>query len=271
MRISPQRTNAVILAIFLIVAAGNLALFLWREIDSTDGAQINTLFAQATLVNSKGTVNDWPGVPFEGLGHDLVKKGRSFVERSRELFLEHMDEFLDVYEKRPDKVNLCGIRINHAYALYIAVKFLKPTSIIESGVNAGQSTYFMRAAAPNAKIYAIDPLEKPICGQKERWIDTKNSQYYTGKDFQDLGDIDWDSKIKSGEVDPNMTLVFLDDHLKVFDRWPTLMKHGFRHVLLEDNYKAREGATQQDKAGWTPKQMMARDDADSRFLFPLVD
>ena len=45
------------------------------------------------------------------------------------------------------------------------------------------------------------------------------------------------------------------------------MKFGFRHVLLEDNYKAGEGATGEDKAGWTPKQMFARNDADANFLW----
>jgi hypothetical protein len=114
---------------------------------------------------------DWPGVPLEKVGHVLVKKGTNFVENTRELLLTHLDEFLDVYEKRPDKVNKCGIRINHAYALWLSCKVLQPKTIIESGVNAGQSTYFMRSAAPDAKIFAIDPEDKPICGQKERWID----------------------------------------------------------------------------------------------------
>jgi len=218
--------------------------------------------------------NNWPGVPVEELGHALVKKGTTFVDGSRDLFLQYLDEFLQVYEERPDKVNLCGIRINHAYALFLAVKVLQPTAIIESGVNAGQSTYFMRRAASGksktsgTKIYCIDPLDEPICGQKERWIDDVNAQYYTGKaNFQDIGDVDWASKIKSGELDPSRTLVFLDDHLSVFDRFPPLMKFGFRHVVLEDNYKKGEGATGGDKAGWTPKQMFARVDDDSRYLW----
>lgn len=211
--------------------------------------------------------NDWPGVPVEEVGNRLVKKGHNFVENTRELLLNHLDEFLEVYDKRPDKVNMCGIRINHAYALWLSCKVLKPNTIIESGVNAGQSTYFMRSAAPDAKIFAIDPLDKPICGQKERWIDTTNAVYYTGDNFEDLAEIDWGKKIASNEIDPSTTLVFLDDHLRVYDRFPALMKFGFRHVVLEDNYKTNEGATNQDKAGWCPKQMLARVDADSEYLF----
>jgi hypothetical protein len=228
-------------------------------------------FENATTTTASSS--DWPGIPKEEVGQALVQKGTNFVSDSRTLFLTYLDEFLDIYEKRPDKINLCGIRINHAYALFIAIKFLQPTSIIESGVNAGQSTYIMRAAAasPDTKIYAIDPLEQPICGQKERWIDTINAEYFTGKNFQDFGAIDWQKKINDGEIDPNKTLVFLDDHLKVYDRFPTFMKFGFRHVLLEDNYKANEGATNYDKAGWTPKQMFARIDNDSKFLFQILE
>jgi hypothetical protein len=121
----------------------------------------------------------------------------------------------------------------------------------------------MRAASPTARIYAIDPLDTPICGQEKRWIDETNAVYYTGDDFQDIGAIDWDSKIRAGEVDPEKTLVFL----KVFHRFVALMKNGFRHVLLEDNYKRKEGATRPDKAGWTPKQMLHRIDDDSKFLW----
>jgi hypothetical protein len=145
------------------------------------------------------TAADWPGIPVEELGHPLVKKGRTFVERSRELLIEqYLDEFLAVYRDRPDKSDLCGIRINHAYALFLSVKFFQPTTIIESDVHAGQSTYFMRAASPNATIYVFDPIEKPICGHKKLWIA-----------LGDIGDIDWGSKIRAGEVDPDKTLVGL--------------------------------------------------------------
>lgn len=133
----------------------------------------------------------------------------------------------------------------------------------------------MRAASPDAHIYPIDPEDKPICGQPIRWIDSaagqNKSTYYTGSNFQDLSDIDWGSKIKSGEMDPHKTLVYLDDHMIQFDRWNIIMKSGFRHVMAEDNYKVGEGATDEDKAGWTPKQMFARQDADAQFLWHSLD
>ena len=212
-------------------------------------------------------MNDWPGIAVEEIGHPLVRKGKNFVDDVHKYFMEYLDELLTIYEARPDKINKCGIRINHALALFLTIKVLQPTTIVESGINAGQSTYLMRAASPVAHTYAIDPLVKPICDQGGRWMDSAAAQnkttYYSGTNFQDLGRINLFSKINSGEVDPQKTLVFLDDHQKVFDRWNVLMKYGFRHVLLEDNYKAEEGGTKHDKAGWTPKQMFARKDADS--------
>lgn len=210
----------------------------------------------------------WPAVPSTRLGSPLVKIGCSFVEQARSSFLKEMDGFLDMYKNRPVKRNKCGMRVNHSYALWLTVKNLQPEYIIESGVNAGQSTYIFRTAAPNAKIFCIDPRDKPLCREaRERWIDQKNATYFTGDDFKDFQDIDWGSMIARGEIDPAKTLVFLDDHTYVFRRFSTLMRHGFRHVILEDNYRPGEGDTIADKRGWCMKQMLSRVDPDSEFLY----
>jgi len=216
--------------------------------------------------------HDWEGIPAEEPGHPLVAKGYvDFIDNAGSLFLEdYLEEFLTVYENRPDKVNLCGMRINHSYALFLAIKALQPASIIENGVNAGHSTYIMRAASPDVKIYAIDPLVEPICGQKQRWMDTVKSEYFTGDAFLDFTEIDWKSKIQSGEIDPQTTMVLLDDHQDPSTRYPTILKYGFRHILFEDNYKYGKGATRQDKAGWLPKQLFHLDNKESRFYFQIT-
>lgn len=234
---------------------------------------VETKMAQAQSSNAgpkTWTFPDWPAVAKEELGNRLVKIGTNFVDNARELLMKDWDEFLEVYKNRPDRVNLCGIRINHAYALFTTIRALQPTTVIESGVNAGQSTYIIRRASSTTKIIAIDPLAKPICDQGDRWIDNDNptlTTYYTGDTFVDFEEIPWQTMIAAKTIDPATTLVFLDDHLSVFRRFPTIMKFGFRHVMLEDNYKAKEGATDGDKAGFTMKQMFARVDADSEFLF----
>jgi len=212
-----------------------------------------TLIAEASSSSSGPktlTWDHWPAVAHEQVGHPLVTKGESFFNQARDLYFQLqpgemttlMEEFLEVYKNRPDPVNMCGIRINHALALFLAVKHIKPTLVVESGVNAGVSTYFIRAASPTTKIFAIDPKDEPICKQGERWIDSSDlTTNYTGKNFVDLMELDWKGMVEKKEIDPDFTLVFLDDHLHAFMRIAGVMKFGVRHVLVEDNYKYREG------------------------------
>lgn len=201
---------------------------------------------------------NWPAVAFEEVGHPLVAKGDSFYDHARDIFFGDsplIDEFLAVYKDRPDPVNLCGIRINHAMALFLAVKQLKPTLVVESGVNAGVSTYFIRKASASTRIFAVDPEEKPICDQGERWIDDSDlTTYYTGEKFVDIMDMDWKGMQERNEIDTASTLLFLDDHLHAYNRFTQIMAHGIRHILIEDNYKSGEGATPNDKIS-TPKQI----------------
>lgn len=197
------------------------------------------------------TWNNWPATAYEAPGYRLVTKGISFFHQARELLFEKktsndkllIDEFLEVYKNRPDTVNLCGIRINHALALYLAIKEIKPTLVVESGVNAGQSTYFIRAASPTTRIFAIDPLDTPICKQLDRWVDKSElTTNYTGrKNFKDLLEFDWSIMIEKKEIDPERTLVFIDDHLHTVNRINRLVAMGIKHFLVEDNYKNGEG------------------------------
>jgi len=215
------------------------------------------------ISDGKRQWDNWPAVAFEEVGHSLVAKGESFFDHARELYFGGknplINEFLEVYKNRPDPVNLCGIRINHAMGLFLAVKQLKPTLVVESGVNAGVSTYFIRKASPTTRIFAVDPLDKPICDQGKRWIDRENQHlttYYTGSNFVDIIDMDWKGMIERKEVDPATTMVFLDDHLHAFERIARVMAHDIKHIVVEDNYKQNEGATPLDRRS-TPKQMFA--------------
>jgi hypothetical protein len=127
-------------------------------------------------------------------------------------------------------------------ALFLAMKQIKPTLVVESGVNAGVSTYFIRAASPTTKIFAIDPKDEPICKQGKRWIDSSDlTTYFTGGKFVDLLELDWKGMVTRKEINPDSTLVFIDDDLHAFKRIAGLMKFGVRHVVVEDNYKYGEG------------------------------
>ena len=158
------------------------------------------------------TMPTWPGIPSRnwtskehgGGGMKLLRLGPDAgpVEDSKRYLVEHFEEFLEVYKNRPDKTNTCGIRIPHALAVYFIAKRLQPTTIIESGINSGQSTYFFRKACPDAKIISIDPEIKPICGQPVRWIDDTNNEYLTGDTFVNFDAVNWGECIQSGSLDP---------------------------------------------------------------------
>ena len=220
-----------------------------RQIDPTLRRASPPIAPEQTGPKTKEWAN-WPAVAYEEVGHPLVTKGDSFFNQAREIFFEQhsnngktlMDEFIEVYKNRPDPVNLCGIRINHALALFLAVKRIQPSLVVESGVNAGVSTYFIRAASPTTRIFAVDPLAKPICDQGTRWIDTSDKTInYTGENFVDLLDLDWVGMVSRKEIDVEKTLVFIDDHLHTYKRIAGVMKYGVRHVVIEDNYKNGEG------------------------------
>lgn len=219
---------------------------------------------QATSSQKNTTTISWPGQPRSDLSNPkrtpLIRIGgndeNNPVAGSREYLLENLDEFVEVYKNRPDKSNLCGIRINHALMIWMVARRLQPTTIVESGINSGQSTYFFRQACPSVKIISIDPLTKPICGQKERWIDKTNNEYLVGDSFVDFNNVDWGARIKRGDLEPSKTLVFVDDHIGFFTRFPTLVKYGFGHAINEDNYKAGEGVTDGDRSFLAPKQML---------------
>ena len=190
---------------------------------------------------------------------------------------QDVSDFLSMYANRPKlhhnvQHNPCGIRLNHAFALWSIVRTLRPTTLIESGVNTGISTYVMRHAAPKAKIISIDPLQEALsmsCRRQgadltdfkhgddikrfyndmrnikqpnlrtNRWIDSTNNEYLVGAQFVDFAKVDWGERVRLGELDPQNTLVFFDDHQEAAARLPLLRRFGFRHAIFEDNYPNR--------------------------------
>ena len=194
-------------------------------------------------------------VPENFLPAKLFHLGRPFIA-DRSLMKTNIKEFVKVYKVRPERDNVCGIRFNHAYALWLAVRVLQPRMIIESGVNSGISSWFIRQASNSTVLVSIDPLSAPICGQPVRWLDEIGVQdrYLGPEKFVDFMKIDWDAKMREHGVTPGQVLVYIDDHLPFFPRVSTMLKFGFRHVILEDNYKLGHGATPGDR--WaTPKQL----------------
>lgn len=131
------------------------------------------------------------------------------------------------------------MRLTHAFGAYFVAKTLQPEYIIENGVHLGQSTWLFRQAAPNAKIYSLDPR-----ADMQYW-DPK-ATYYAGSGgprpgydvhpFRDFAEMDW-----SFIVDKDKALVLFDDHQNMLRRVRAAHRHGFRRLMSDDNWSPLQG------------------------------
>jgi hypothetical protein len=144
---------------------------------------------------------------------------------------ETIQEFSKLYEKRPIVDNEGGMRFDHSFAAWYTLRQLQPQTVIESGAFMGHSTWLIRQILPKARIISLDP-RKPNAILPE-------VEYKNGKDFQDFAKIDWKNQMG---IDPNTTLIFLDDHQSGFRRvFREGRSMGFRRYILEDNYPFLHG------------------------------
>lgn len=129
-------------------------------------------------------------------------------------------KFYNIYKKRPISNNENGIKIEHAFYLFLVIKKLKPKFIIESGVFAGQSTWLMEKFCPQAKFFCFD-------------LNLKNLKYKSkkAKYFEyDLTKFNWSNLQK------NKTLIFFDDHVSFYERLEFSKKNKFKNIVFDDNY-----------------------------------
>ena len=140
--------------------------------------------------------------------------------------------FLKLYETRPIQNNHGGIMLDHSFALYYTLKHIRPVpkTVIESGAFKGHGTWIIQQALPNARIFSLDP------GPPKHRLE--GVEYMVGSLWKDLATVDWKAK----NVDPNQTVLFIDDHQSGFRRTFLDMKpKGFNRFILEDNYPYPHG------------------------------
>ena len=168
---------------------------------------------RASSAQGNPQLHKWPQPsPLLGRSQHVTFGGganRFTTQNARSFLLANLDEFLAVYNARPnkDEENVCGIRINHAFAIFMVGRLIQPTTIIESGINTGMSTYMFRAASPRAHIISFDTQDEPICGQRHRWLDHTNNRYLTGRAFRDFAEVDWSNRTE-WRLDPRTTLFY---------------------------------------------------------------
>lgn len=149
----------------------------------------------------------------------------------------YLDEFLDLYNKRPITDNTGGMKSAHMFNAWYVIKKLKPKYIIESGVWKGQGTWFFEKASPDSELICIDPIPQ------NRQITIPKAQYIN----HDFTNIDW---IKS--IDTSQSFVFFDDHQSCIERIKHCVSQKFVHIMFEDNYPWDQGDC------YSPKKILSQ-------------
>jgi hypothetical protein len=139
---------------------------------------------------------------------------------------KYLEEFLEIYKKRPIQDNQGGMKTPHMFAVWYIAKTIKPDLIVESGVWKGQSTWLLEQACPTAKIISID-------------LDLSTREYISNSPNVTYSDSDFDEQ--NWTSIPDNSLAFFDDHQNAYNRLKQCSWYGFKHTIFEDNYPVKQG------------------------------
>jgi hypothetical protein len=131
-------------------------------------------------------------------------------------------DFLGRIRSSPVRQKHGGNGFNGALQIYAIARALDPPVIVESGVFRGFTTWVLREACPEAKIYSFDPVLKHL-----RYRDP-GTTYRSD---------DWSSFDFSG-VDLSGALALFDDHISQERRLYEAAACGVRHILFDDDAPA---------------------------------
>lgn len=154
------------------------------------------------------------------------------VQLDNNTFDEHLNGFLSIYDKSFHNNN-GGMGSSDMFSLYYALKTIKPTVVIESGIFEGLSTKLIRKTVGNdCKIICIDPNDKI-----SKFKDTnKNTTYYVGKNFVDFKNLDL------SQYSNETIFAFFDDHQNAFLRLSQSYNKNIKYLFFNDNYPKNCGS-----------------------------
>jgi len=143
---------------------------------------------------------------------------------TRDEILESIEEFSEIYSKRPIRDNSGGMKAPHMFAVWFMARSLSPDVIVESGIWKGQSTWLLEQACPKSTLIAID-----LNLERREYISERVK--YSDRDFCEQ---DW-------SIITDRSLVFFDDHQNAYRRLRQCKWFGFKHIIFEDNYPVSQG------------------------------
>lgn len=149
------------------------------------------------------------------LEHDLAAAGIAHGESVRNL----VEEFWTLIPSAPVRQRRGGSGFNGALQLFVAMRALEPAFVIESGVFRGLTTWVIRQALPDARLFCHDP-------------DLSGLQYRDARARYD--DADW-SRAEWSVLDPAATVAFFDDHVAQGRRVVEAHALGLTCLLFDDD------------------------------------
>jgi hypothetical protein len=164
---------------------------------------------------SRREVERLVGAAAHSLATDLRESGIEPGESVEEI----VHDFWQLIRACPVSQRRGGNGFNGALQLYTFVRTLGPPVIIESGVFRGLTTWVMRQAHPDARIFCFDPVLREL-------------QYRDPEAFYAEGD--WSTHDFSA-IDLSRALAFFDDHISQARRIIEAHAKGVRHLVFDDN------------------------------------
>lgn len=137
-----------------------------------------------------------------------------------------IEEFYNLYQRMPDIDNTYGMKSPHLFLMWIALRQLSPTVVIESGIYKGLGTWWIEnAISPSASLFCID-------------VNMNNIEYKSSRAMyldEDFSKHTWDG------IDRKTAVIFFDDHQNALTRLMQMKWMGFTKAIFEDNYPPLQG------------------------------
>ncbi|HYX27075.1 MAG TPA: hypothetical protein VE863_00810 [Pyrinomonadaceae bacterium] len=161
---------------------------------------------------------------------DVIIKRGSDWQPERPRLLAKLREFSALLKKRPFD-NDQGLRGVSAFALYWFLQEVQPTHVFEVGVWKGFSTWLIRRALPDAKIFSFDPLVLLEVLLDPAKVGPTYRDPAVTYSYQDFSCADLSSVI----AESSCPLAFFDDHQNKLPRLMQSKNLGIKHIIFDDN------------------------------------
>lgn len=143
----------------------------------------------------------------------------------------HIADFRPIYLNCPITHNAGGANFTTALNIYMITRCLAPTLVVECGVFKGASSYFLKAASPQARQFSFDPNLAQV-------VHRTPGVSYSNHDWM---------RTYVGCDTPGTGLCYFDDHQSHATRIIQAHARGFRHLIVDDAWPIEVPGS-----GWPP-------------------